>query len=134
MGEIPIGTQAETSLLVTGEVAVNFMGNDGARVLGTPHLIAYLEITARNAILPLLEPGFDSVGTHVDVRHLAATPIGMQARFRAEVTGVNERRVSFRVEAFDEREKIAEGTHERFIIHVERFAARLQAKAAGGGD
>jgi len=130
MLNIPVGTKREQKLLVTSEVAVSFMG-ETARVLGTPYLIAYLEMTSRNAVLDLLEPGEDTVGTRVDVRHLAATPLGMQVTFRAEVIAVNERRVNFKVEAFDEKEKIAEGTHERFVVNIARFASRLQAKAAG---
>ena len=131
MPQIPVGTKSEHQLLVTSEVSINVLGLEGARVLATPHLIGFLEMTARNAVKPLLEDGFDTVGTHVDVRHLAATPMGMRATFHAEVTAVEDRRVRFRVEAFDEREKIAEGTHERFIVNVGRFAARLAAKAAG---
>lgn len=130
MAKIPIGTQHERHLLVTGEVAIDFMGTEATRVLATPWLIGYLEMTARDAVLPLLEPGYDTVGTHVDVRHLAATPIGMHVTFRAEVTGVNERRITFKVEAFDEREKISEGVHERFIVNAERFGARVQGKLA----
>ncbi|MDW8353192.1 MAG: thioesterase family protein [Bryobacterales bacterium] len=130
MAEIPVGTKGQRCLLVTPEVTVDFLGPEEARVLGTPHLIGYLEVTARDTVQPFLEPGYDTVGTHVDVRHLAATPIGMAVTFRAEVTAVNERRITFRVEAFDEKEKIAEGTHERFIIHVGRFAAKVQAKRA----
>jgi predicted thioesterase len=128
MATIPIGTTGEFSTLVTGELAINFLGLEGARVLGTPFLIGLLEMTCRNSVLPLLEPGADTVGTHVDVKHLAATPLGMQVTFRSVVTAVEDRRIQFRVEAFDEREKVAEGTHERFLINVERFAARLAAK------
>jgi predicted thioesterase len=104
---------------------------EAARVLATPWMIAYMEMTARNGILPFLDPGYDTVGTHVDVKHLAATPVGMQVRFRSEITTVEDRRVTCKVEAWDETEKIGEGFHERFIINVERFAARVQAKAAG---
>lgn len=104
------------------------MGLAEARVLGTPFLIYNLEIAGRNAVLPHLEPGFDTVGTIVNVRHLAATPLGMKVRFEAEVTDVQERRVTFRVEAYDEKEKIAEGIHERAIVNVARFGARVQAK------
>lgn len=131
MPQIPVGTKNEHQLLVTSEASIDFLGLDGARVLATPHLIGFLEMTARNAVKPLLEDGFDTVGTHVDVRHLAATPMGMRVTFHAEVTAVEDRRVRFKVEAFDEREKIAEGTHERFIVNVGRFAGRLAAKAAG---
>lgn len=128
MAEIPLGTAHEESLLVTGEVTVDFMGVEDARVLGTPHMIGYMERTARNTVLPYLEPGYDTVGTLVNVAHLAATPIGMSVRFRAEVISVDGRRVNFKVEAFDEAEKIGEGTHERFIVNVSRFAGRVQAK------
>ncbi len=102
-------------------------------MLATPHLIWNLEMAARNAIKPLLDEGFDSVGTDVSVKHLAATPLGMSAVFRAEVQHVDGNRVRFRVEAFDEKEKIAEGTHERYVVNIARFATRVQAKAAGTG-
>jgi len=126
----PVGAQREENLLVTGEVAINFLGLEEARVLSTPHLIGFLEMTARNLIKEHLAPGLDSVGTHVDVKHLAATPIGMHVRLRAEVIGVDDRRVTCAVEAWDEREKVGEGTHERFIIDVVRFAAQVQGKAS----
>jgi len=130
MGQIPIGTQGEFNLLVTGEVAIDFMGNESARVLSTPHLIGYLELTCRNTVKNLLDTGYDTVGTHVDIKHLAATPIGLHVKFLAEVIAVEDRRIVFRVEASDEKEKVAEGTHERFIVNVARFGERLQAKRA----
>ena len=129
MAQIPIGTAREERLEVTPEVAINFMGLADARVLSTPNMILGLERTSRNMVLPLLDPGYDTVGTHVDVYHLAATPLGMTVRFRSEVVSVDDRRVNFKVEAFDDKEKIAEGTHQRFIVHAARFAARVQAKA-----
>jgi predicted thioesterase len=131
MPNIPVGAKREERLLVTEEVAIHFLGLDAARVLSTPHLIGYLEMTARNLIKERLDPGWDSVGTHVDLRHLAATPVGMSVRLLAEVISSSDRRVACRIEAFDEREKIAEGTHERALVEVARFAARLAAKAAG---
>jgi len=129
VAQIPIGTAREERLEVTPEVAINFMGLADARVLSTPNMILGLERTSRNMVLPLLDPGYDTVGTHVDVYHLAATPLGMTVRFRSEVVSVDDRRVNFKVEAFDDKEKIAEGTHQRFIVHAARFAARVQAKA-----
>ena len=129
MAQIPIGTAREERLAVTTEVAIDFMGLPSARVLSTPNMILGLERTSRNMVLPLLDPGYDSVGTHVDVYHLAATPVGMTVTFRSEVVSVEDRRVNFKVEAFDDKEKIAEGTHQRFIVHAERFAARVQEKA-----
>jgi len=128
---IPVGTKGELKLRVTSENAISFLGTEGARVLGTPYLISQLEFTARNSVLPFLDQGFDTVGARVDVRHLAATPLGMEVRFESELIGVEDRRLQFRVRAFDEKEMISEGTHERFIVNVERFAARVQAKAAG---
>jgi predicted thioesterase len=128
MANIPIGTKGEKKLLVTSEVAIDFLGMEGARVLSTPHMIGFMERTCRDTVLPLLDAGYDTVGTHVNVAHLAAAPMGMSVVFKAEVTGVQERRVEFRVEAWDEKEKIGEGTHERAIINVAKFATRLAAK------
>lgn len=132
MAGIPVGLRGEHRIVVTSEVAIDFLGVEEARVLGTPYLIGLLEMTARNSIKPLLERGLDTVGTEVSIKHLAAAPLGMAVVFHSEVLEVEDRRVRFRVEAFDEKEKIAEGTHERFIIDIARFASRLQAKKAAG--
>ena len=88
----------------------------------------YMERTCRDTALALLETGYDTVGAHVDVRHLAAAPIGVTVRFLAEIIGFDQRRVRFRVEAWNDGEKIGEGTHERGIINVARFAARQAEK------
>jgi fluoroacetyl-CoA thioesterase len=126
--QIPIGKRGEHKLLVTSENAIDFLGIEGARVLSTPHMIGYMERTCRDTVLPFLDSGHDTVGTHVDVWHLAAAPIGMTVTFQAEIVGVNERRVQFRVEAWDEKEKIGEGSHERAIINISKFATRLVQK------
>ncbi len=131
MKSIPTGTIGIHQILVTPEAAIDFLGDDEARVLATPFLIGYMELTARNAIRPFLEGSEDSVGTVVDVRHLAATPVGMSVQFRAEVISSEGRRVVFRVEARDETELVGEGVHERFVIDVPRFVAKLAAKRAG---
>jgi fluoroacetyl-CoA thioesterase len=128
MPTIPIGTPGALRRSVTDDIAINFLGLDGARVLATPAMIMLLEMTCRDSILPLLDPGFDSVGTEVNVKHLAATPMGMEVTFKSEVIEADSRRVKFKVYAFDEKEQIADGTHERFVINVERFAARLREK------
>ncbi len=128
MANIPVGTKGEQKLLVTSEVAINFLGMEGARVLSTPHMIGYMERTCRDTVLPLLDSGYDTVGTHVNVAHLAAAPMGMAVTFFCEVTAVKDRRVEFRVEAWDEKEKIGEGTHERAVINVAKFATRLAEK------
>lgn len=128
MAGIPIGTKQEYQTLVTTDIATSFLGLDDARVLSTPQMIGLMERTCRNAVLPLLDEGYDTVGTHVNVAHLAAAPLGSRVIFRAEVISVEGRRVEFRVEAATEKEKIGEGTHQRTIIHVARFAARQAAK------
>jgi len=131
MANVTVGAKGEFKMLVTNEVAIDFLGMEEARVFGTPWLIAYLEITCRNSVKALLDDGHDTVGTHVDVKHLAATPMGMQVTFRTELVRVEGSRLGFVVEAWDEKDKIAEGTHERAIINIAKFATRLQAKMAG---
>jgi fluoroacetyl-CoA thioesterase len=97
-------------------------------VLSTPRLIGFMERTAHQSVLPYLQPGQTTVGTLVNIRHLAATPVGMQVRFRTELLQVEGRRLVFKVEAFDELEKIGDGEHERFIIDASRFEERLKKK------
>ena len=130
MAELTPGILGEYKMLVTTEVAIDFLGREDARVLGTPYLIGLLEMTARNSVKPFLDEGHDTVGTDVSVKHLAATPLGMSVTFKSEVLAVEGRRIKFRVEAFDEKEKISEGTHERAIINIAKFATRLAAKSA----
>jgi fluoroacetyl-CoA thioesterase len=123
---------------LTNEMTITIPESDTARssggetlppVLSTPRLISYLERTAHQLLLKYINPGQSSVGTLVNLRHLAATPVGMQVRFRAEVLEVDRRRVFFKIEAWDAVEKIAEGEHERFIIDEGRFNEKLIEKA-----
>src|SRR5262249_53054268 len=127
MANIPVGTKGEEKLRVTSEVAIDFLGAENARVLATPHLIAHLEMTARNSIKPLLDPGHDSVGTQVNVAHLAATPIGMNVTFRSEVIGVQDRRVTFKWGAYDGKDKIPETTPRRAGLKAAKVATRIAA-------
>jgi predicted thioesterase len=129
MPEIPIGAEGRHSITVTTDVAISFLDDENARVLATPWLIAQLEMISRNTVKPYLLDGFDTVGTQVNVAHLAATPIGMRAHFRAEIVAVNGKRILFKVEAFDDKEKIADGTHERAVVEVAKFAARVRGKS-----
>ena len=128
MANIPVGTRGEQKILVTTDVAINFLRLEGARVLSTPNMIRFMELTCRDTVQPMLDTGWATVGTHVNVAHLAAAPIGMPVTFRAEVLSVTDRRIQFRVEAWDEKEKIGEGTHERAMIDVAKFATRLAEK------
>ncbi len=127
---IQIGAVREESITVDDRVAIRFLGLESARVLATPQMIQHMEITSRNLLFPMLEQGFDSVGTVVNVKHLGAAPLGTQVTFRSEVASVDGRRVTFRVEARDGQEKIGEGLHERFIINIERFAEKMKSKLA----
>jgi predicted thioesterase len=128
MHNIIIGTKREETLLVTTEVAISFLGLEDARVLATPQMIRYMEWTSRNLVLPLLDDGYDTVGTHVNVYHRAAAPIGSVVTFVSEISAVQDRRVEFRVTATWEEELIGEGTHERTIVNVAKFATRLAEK------
>jgi fluoroacetyl-CoA thioesterase len=134
MAEIPIGTKGEFTTEVTDNIAINFIGLADARVLSTPAMIGLMEKACRDTVLPLLDQGYDTVGTHVNVAHLAAAPLGSTVRFRVEVVAINGRRIEFRVEAATEREKIGKGTHERTIINVAKFAAKQAAKNVAEGS
>ena len=97
-------------------------------VLSTPTLIWYLEHAAREALLPLFESGEACVGVHVDVQHLAATPLGHNVRCQARVIHVDGRTVTFQVEARDDHELIARGTHKRAVVDAQRFAKAVSRK------
>jgi len=104
------------------------LGNKGVRVLATPVLICLLENAASQAVVSHLPPGTFTVGTLVQIRHLKATPLGLQIVAQVRLREVDGRRLVFDVEAHDEVEKIAEGVHERFIVDGERFLARAKKK------
>jgi fluoroacetyl-CoA thioesterase len=115
---------------VTDEITADAMGSGGVRVLGTPAMIMLMEQAALKAVEPYLAEGQTTVGTRLDVRHLAATPVGMRVTVRARLVEVDGRRLTFEVEAEDEREPVGKGRHERFIIDRARFLDRVQNKAA----
>ncbi|WP_052888246.1 thioesterase family protein [Thermogemmatispora carboxidivorans] len=120
------GLKGEASTTVVHENTAAAVGAGGVEVFGTPMMIALMENAAWRAVADFLEEGYVSVGTRVDVRHLAATPIGQRVRATAELVEVDGRRLVFRVEAYDEEKKIGEGIHERFIVHLQRFLERLK--------
>lgn len=123
------GLTADLEIIVQTTDTARYSGGESfPEVLSTPRMISYLERTAHQAILPHLAENQGSVGTVVNVRHLAATPAGMQVRFHARLLEVDGRRLRFLVEAYDAVEKIAEGEHERFIIDKGRFNERLASK------
>ena len=122
------GATNTLSVVVDESMTADRFGNSGVHVLATPMLVSYFELTAHQLAMPALEPGKGTVGARVDVRHLAATPIGMRVRFRATLIERDGRRLVFRVEADDEQERVGEGTHERFIVDMGRFMQRITAK------
>ncbi|MBX3551562.1 MAG: thioesterase family protein [Pseudolabrys sp.] len=131
MRTIPVGAKGTYSLKVTpAHLANQFKDSMLPPVFATPMMITAMENAALNAIKAYLEPGESAVGTAVDIRHLAATPVGHQVTAEAEVTKVDGRRVFFTVTARDETEEIGNGTHERMVVDVARIGRKLDAKAA----
>lgn len=126
---IPLGASAIRTWMVTKELTIARVDERLPAAFATPMMIYLMEIAAAEAIQPYLPEGWISVGVSVAVRHLAATPVGMTVTARAEVIAVDERTVTFAIEAHDEREKIGEGTHVRMPIRVDDFRRRLAAKA-----
>lgn len=123
-----IGLIGEATTTVDNSNTAASLGSGLVPVYGTPALVALLELAAVHAVAAHLPPGSTSVGTHLDVRHLAATPIGMAVRAAATLVQVDGRRLTFAVEAHDEVEKIGEGTHTRVIVEAARFVQRAEAK------
>jgi fluoroacetyl-CoA thioesterase len=130
--DIKPGTTAEIGLTVTEDKTAHAMGNRGVHVFATPYVIGLLEDAAGAVMRPHYPPGGGSVGTMVEMKHLAATPVGMKVRAKATLLESDGKRYLFSVEAWDEKEKIAEGRHERFVVpDMERFLARAMKKSAG---
>ncbi len=124
-----VGDAAELERVVASEDTADAYGNVGVHVLGTPALVGWLEDVALAALTRHLRPGQHSVGTRVDIEHLAPTPVGERVRLHAVIDGWQGRRVRFIVEARDGHETIARGRHERFVVDADRFARRVERKA-----
>ena len=130
MRSIPLGAKGSFTLLVTPEHLANrFKDTMLPPVLATPVMIMVMENAALNAVKPYLAETESALGTRVDVRHLAATPAGRYVTGEAEVTGVDGRHVEFTVRATDGAELIGSGTHERVVIDLAKFSARLKLKS-----
>jgi len=122
------GLTGSANIIVGEEHTAPSIGSGRVRVLATPVMINLMEAAALDAIERLLPPGHQSLGTHLNVGHYAATPVGMGLRASAVVTRVDGRTIEFRVEAFDEKERVGDGTHTRVVVNVERFDQRVQRK------
>jgi fluoroacetyl-CoA thioesterase len=122
------GLKGTAQILVGVEHTAPSIGSGKVPVLGTPVMINVIEAAALAAVEHLLPAGHQSLGIHLDVRHFAATPIGMHVFATAEVTAIEGRTLSFRVEARDDKEPIGGGSHQRVIVNVARFDERVQRK------
>src|SRR6185436_3195468 len=125
---IPIGATATQEITVTRDMTVAHFHEHMPEVYGTPIMIYHLEVTAELAIRNYLPEGWVTVGVVVNVKHLAATPVGATVTTRAEVIEVSDHTITFSVEAHDGFEKIGEGTHVRAAVEMERFLRRVQKK------
>ena len=123
---VTVGIKGAGDWFVTKELSALHIGSGTVPVLATPMMIALMEKTCRESVKPYLEPGQETVGTHVDVRHLAATPVGMDVHCETEVAEVDRRRIVFKVAVYDKAGLVGEGTHERFIIDVEKFREKTE--------
>ena len=124
------GLTASTEIMVGTRDTAPHVGSGKVKVLATPVMVSLMEEAALNAVEGLLPPGYQTVGTHLDVTHTAATPVGMRVSAHAELVAIEGRRLRFRVTANDEADPIGEGVHDRIIVELARFDARTARKAA----
>jgi fluoroacetyl-CoA thioesterase len=124
------GLTGAAEIVVGEEHTAPRVGSGRVHVLATPVMINLMEAAALAAIEHLLPAGHQSLGTHLDVRHYAATPVGMRLRATAALTKVDGRTIEFRVEAHDETERVGDGIHARVVVNVDRFDQRVQKKLA----
>ncbi len=128
MEALQVGLRNETSHVVGSQHLASNWGSGLAQVLATPVLVAFCEECCRLTVDPLLPEGQQTVGSEINLKHLAATPPGMRVRIAAELIEVDGRRLRFRVQAWDDAEQICAAEHERFVIDVGRFRQRLETK------
>jgi len=128
---LKIGLTGSAEITVQDADTAPRIGSGRVSVLATPVMINLMEAAALNAVERLLPPGHQSLGTRLDVGHYAATPVGMRLRATAELTKVEGRNLEFRVEAFDEKERVGDGMHTRVVVNVARFDERVQRKLTG---
>ena len=126
--DIVPGLVGRMELVVAEENTARHLGSGNVSVFATPEMVRLMERASVAAVDHLLPPGQRTVGVHLDVRHLAATPVGMGVIARSELVAVEGRRLTFYVEVHDEVEKVGEGTHGRMIIDLDRFRARVERK------
>lgn len=126
---LKVGASTEVEIVTTPEMGITHLGPDAPRMYSTPAMIALMEQTSIKVLTPHLDEGEQSVGTKVSVSHFKATPVGQKVRAKSTLTEIVDvgrpaKRYRFTVEAFNEQDKIGEGTHERAVINVKQFASR----------
>lgn len=126
--ELKPGLTGTAEIVVGTRDTAPHVGSGKIGVLATPIMVNLMEAAALHAVERFMPPGYQTVGTHLDVKHFAATPVGLRVRAHAELVKVDGRTLIFRIHAEDERETIGEGIHERLIINVARFDQRMQRK------
>jgi predicted thioesterase len=128
--QLAIGVTFEKTIVVTDDLAPKHLAGQGIKVLSTPELVRFMELCALEGVKPSLKDGQDTVGTRVDLKHLAATPVGMRVTARCTLVAIERRRLSFTFEIFDELDKVGEGSHERFVVDLATQQQRLGEKVA----
>lgn len=124
--KIEEGMNSTTETVVTENDTASKYGSGLLDVLSTPHMVALMENTSKNVVEGSLPEGFSTVGIEVSIKHLKATPVGMKVRCEAVLEKIDGKKLVFKVDAWDEKGKIGEGTHVRFIINMEAFMAKLK--------
>lgn len=128
MAELKPGITGTAEDTVTEERTAASMGSGGLRVYATPRMTAMMEYTAWSSVEPYMEDGMGTVGTRLEISHVAASPVGAEIRYESELTEFDRRRLVFSVRAFDDAGLIGEGIHERFIIDNAKFMSRAESK------
>jgi fluoroacetyl-CoA thioesterase len=128
LSKLTPGLEGHAELIVGEQHTAPRIGSGRVHVLATPVMINLMEAAALDAVENLIPAGHQSLGTRLDVRHIAATPVGIRVRASARLISVDGRTLEFRVEAHDEKDLIGDGTHTRLVVNVERFDRRVQAK------
>lgn len=130
--ELEVGIKGEARDVVTNLNTAVAYGNTVVNVYASPAMIGLMEKAALSSVLPFLGEGMTTVGTRFEVKHLAATPVGLNVTARSTLVEIEGKRLLFEVEAWDDAEQIGKGIHERFIVKLEGFLKRTQGKSAGG--
>ena len=128
ISRIKPGLKGSAEIVVGAQHTAPHIGSGRVHVLATPVMVNLMEAAALQAVEGLLPPGYQTVGIHLDITHVAATPVGMRVSAHAELVEVEKRTLTFKVHAEDEKERLGEGIHERIIINLERFDRRMQEK------